>query len=227
LAVAVTSSRRAAVALKLWQQLAADHPEEDGLRLQLAACLLRLGRWSECYDAIESIRGELRQSPYVQLMLASIAVGEARLDDALGLAREIALQPLDDPRFANRLGQLFLELKSWDEAEAVFRSSLTLLEENPVALDGLAQVSLERKQFETALEHALVAVGLMHFFPAAHFHLGEALTGLGRKTDAIAAYETSLAMGFEPKATHARLAEVYRLRNPAKARYHEYLSCSP
>jgi predicted AlkP superfamily phosphohydrolase/phosphomutase/tetratricopeptide (TPR) repeat protein len=226
MAVAVTSSRRAADALKLWQQLAADHPEEDGLRFQLAACLLRLGRWSECYDAIESIRGELRQSAYFQLMLASIAVGEARLGDALELARNVAVRPLDDPRFANRLGQIFLELKSWDEAQAVFRSSRLLLEENPVALDGLAQVSLQRKQFETALEQALVAVGLVHFFPAAHFHLGEALTGMGRKAEAIAAYETSLAMGFEPKVAHARLADVYRLRNPAKARHHEFLSYS-
>jgi predicted AlkP superfamily phosphohydrolase/phosphomutase/tetratricopeptide (TPR) repeat protein len=227
LAVAVTSSRRAADALKLWQQLAADHPDEDGLRFQLAACLLRLGRWSECYDAIESIRGELRQSPYVQLILASIAAGEARLGDALKLAREVALRPLDDPRLANRVGQLFLELESWDEADSAFRLSLAVLEENPVAIDGLAQVSLQRTHFETALEQALLAVGLMHFFPAAHFHLGEALTGMGRNTEAIAAYETSLAMGFEPKATHARLAHVYRLRNPAKARHHEYLACSP
>jgi hypothetical protein len=103
---------------------------------------------------------------------------------------------------------------------------LALLDENPVALDGLAQVSLRRKNFKLAAEHSLVAVGLMHFFPAAHFHLGEALRGLGKNSEAIAAFETSLAMGFEPKATHSRLAEMYRLKNPAKARYHGQLASS-
>ncbi len=121
---------------------------------------------------------------------------------------------------------MFLELKAWNEAEGAFRVSLELLAENAVALDGLAQVSAQRGQFEAAVEHALVAVGLMHFFPAAHFHLAEALTGVGRDAEAIAAYETSLAMGYEPTKTHARLAAMYRLRNPAKARRHEHLAVS-
>lgn len=226
LAVAVTSSRRAADALVLWQELSAEHPDEQGFRLQLAGCMLRLGRWGEAHDAIELITGELRQSPYVRLMVANIAAGEGRVGDALRLAREVASQSPEDSGIANRLGQLFLELKAWNEAEGAFRESLQILGENAVALDGLAQVSAHRGQFEAAVEHALVAVGLLHFFPAAHFHLAEALTGVGRDAEAIAAYETSLAMGYEPTKTHARLAAMYRLRNPAKARRHEQLAVS-
>ncbi len=85
LAVAVTASRRAAQALALWQELSAEHPDEEGFRLQLAGCLLRLGRWAEAHDVIESIEGELRQSRYVRLMSASIAAGEGRVGDALRL----------------------------------------------------------------------------------------------------------------------------------------------
>lgn len=226
LAVAVTSSRRASEALKLWQELVAEYPDEDGLRFQLAACLMRLGKWSECYEAIESIGGDLRASSYVRLMLASVAIGEARMGDALAIAKNVAAAPIDDPVLANRLGQVFLELKIWDDAESTFLASRALLEENPVALDGLAQVSLERGHFEIALAHSLLAVGLTHFFPGAHFRLGQALAGLGKTTEAIAALETSLAMGFERKTTHARLAEMYRLRDPSKSEHHQHLAHS-
>ena len=70
----------------------------------------------------------------------------------------------------------------------------------------------------------MLAVGLAHFFPAAHFHLGEALVQLGHESDAIAAFETSLGMGYQPSTTHERLAALYRLRNPRLAEYHE--NCS-
>ena len=69
-------------------------------------------------------------------------------------------------------------------------------------------------------------MGLTHFFPAAHFHLGEGLIGAGRESEAIAAYETALGMGFDPQMSHARLAELYRLRNPAKAKQHHARSLS-
>jgi predicted AlkP superfamily phosphohydrolase/phosphomutase/tetratricopeptide (TPR) repeat protein len=224
LALAVTSSRRAADALTLWQELATEHPEEQGFQLQLASCLLRLGRWGDLLEAIESLHGELKQSPFVRLMLADIAAAEGRSADALAVGREIMSLALTEPRLANRLGQLFLKLGSFTEAATVFKMSLELQSDNPVALDGLAQVAVARRQFDAAVEHALMAVGLMHFFPAAHFHLAEALTGVGRQAEAITAYETALVMGYELATTHARLAALYRLRNPAKAKRHEYLS---
>jgi tetratricopeptide (TPR) repeat protein len=224
LAVAVTSSRRASQALPHWKELLEEYPHEEGFQLQLACCLLRLGRWGECHDALEALSDGLRQSSFVQLIQASVAQGEGRAGDALSLARRVASQPMYDYATANRLGQLFLELKTWDDAERAFQRSLAIMPENAVALDGLAQVSMVRRQFLEAIEHALGAVGLLHFFPAAHFHLAEALCGAGRPVEAIAAYETSLRMGFEPATTHARLAALYRLRNPGKAEFHDRLA---
>ena len=223
-AVAVASSRRVASALPLWQELADSYPEEQGFRLQVAACLLRLGRWAECHDALDQLSGGLRQSPHAQLVAAGLALGEGRVEHARAIARELSAGPLDNAALYNQLGQLFIDTSAWSEAETAFRASLATVAENPVALDGLAQLSLRRGDFAVAVEHAIGAVGLMHFFPAAHFHLAEALVGLTREAEAIAAYETALKMGFEPRATHSRLAELYRLRNPAKAKHHE--NCS-
>ncbi|HKI67975.1 MAG TPA: hypothetical protein VKA67_00165, partial [Verrucomicrobiae bacterium] len=93
--------------------------------------------------------------------------------------------------------------------------------DNPAALDGLAQVHLERNEPEAAVEKVLQAVGLIHFFPEAHYHLGVGLERLGKANEAILAYETALGMGYYPILLHGRLAELYRPIDPDKAARHE------
>jgi Flp pilus assembly protein TadD len=224
LAVAVTSSRRAAEALHLWKELIRDHPDEEGFRLQLAHCYMRLGKWPECFEEIELLSQELRESGLVKLMLATVAAGEGRLENALDQARNLARLPMHDPGLVNRLGSLFIQLRAWTEADTEFRRSLELMPDNPVARDGLSQICFHRHEFDVAAEHALEAVGLMHFFPGAHFHLAEALSASGRDREAILAFEASLSMGYEPAATHRRLADMYRIRDPAKSLFHHGLA---
>jgi predicted AlkP superfamily phosphohydrolase/phosphomutase/tetratricopeptide (TPR) repeat protein len=226
LAVSVTSSRRASDALDLWQELRTEFPDEPGFQIQLASCYMRLGRWAECHDAIELLPRSAGHSPFVQIMRAAVAIAEARTADGLSIARHIAKGSPTDPGVLNQLGDLFIKAGAWSEADAAFRRSLMLMEENPIALVGVARVALQHKQFDSALENALIAVGFTHFFPAAHFHLAEALEGLGRETEAIAAYESSLAMGYEPAITHDRLSGLYRLRNPRRAKRHRELALS-
>lgn len=225
-AVAVTSSRRVASALPLWQDLAETYPEETGFQFQVASCHLRLSQWEDCHDAIARIPPKLRESPHGRLLAAAVAVGEERLGDALAIARTVNAAQLRDAGIYNQLGQLFLATSAWNEAEAAFRNALDSQAESSVAFDGLAQLSLHRGDFAAAIEHALSAVELTHFFPAAHFHLGEGLSGADREAEAIAAYETALGMGFDPQTMHERLAALYRLRNPAKAALHRARSQS-
>ena len=225
-AIAVTSSRRVASALPLWQELAEIYPEEPGFQFQVASCHLRLSQWDDCHDAIGRLPQQLRESPHGRLLEAAVAVGEERLGDALAIARKVNAAPLRDAGLYNQLGQLLFTTSAWSEAEAAFRNALDSQAESSVAFDGLAQLSLRRGDFAAAVEHALSAVELTHFFPAAHFHLGEGLSGAGREAEAIAAYETALGMGFDPQTMHQRLAALYRLRNPAKAALHRARSQS-
>ena len=164
------------------------------------------------------------KSPYVRLMFGASPLPRVMKRKACGLSVRSTNKVHSDAIVLNRLGELFIKVNRWDDAERVLRRSLDVLEENPVALNGVAQVSLELGKNQVAAESALLAVGLFHYFPAAHFHLGEALVELGRETDAIAAYETCLGMGYEPGTTHGRLAALYRLRNPVLAKHHE--NCS-
>lgn len=224
LALAVAQSRRSARALELWSALADDYPDEEGFLVQLALCELRLGRFGQARRTIGRMSAELRDSPVVQLLEASLALARGDRADAITRAQRVA--GLSDRELGtavlNRVGEIFLHLERWTDAAGVFEKSLALDSDNPVAHDGLAQAHLAQDQAASAADHALQAVGLAHFFPAAHFHLGEALTRIDRHAEAIAAYETSLQLGYPARAAHLRLAELCAVDNPQKAEWHRW-----
>ncbi|QEG34747.1 alkaline phosphatase family protein [Bythopirellula goksoeyrii] len=220
LALALTDSNRVAQAIEHWKALVTDYPGESSHAIQLASCYQRFDCWSECKDTLAHIPQEARKLPEVQFMLAKIALQEGEKGEALRIACELAEQGSDNSHFLNRVGGLFLQASAWVQAESVFQSSLAACKTNPIAHDGLAQVYLELDQLNTAVKHARIAVELIPHFPAAHFHLGAALHYACYDEEAIAAFETCLSMGYELEETHSRLAGLYLLRDPAKAKQH-------
>ncbi len=224
LALALSDSTRLEQSLPLWRELVELCPDDlakkDLYQAHLACCYLQLNQVPECIDILDQLNREMGQSPFVQLMRIRLAEKQQQPAEALRLAREMLERFPSDTGILNRIGQLLLDAESWDEAEAVFRQSLSLLKDNPVAHDGLAAVHLEQDRFEESVEHALLAVGLIHYFPSAHFHLGVALHGAGREEQAIAAFETCLAMRYKLDKTHYRLGVLYRLRDPVRANRH-------
>ncbi|MGE3641363.1 MAG: alkaline phosphatase family protein [Pirellulales bacterium] len=228
LALALSDSTRLDQALPLFKELVEltrDDPTRKNLYLaHLACCYLQLDQVPECISTLDQLNGEMGQSPFVQVMRVRLAERQRQPTEALRMAREVLEQFPNDTGLLNRIGHLLLETKSWDEAEAIFRQSLSLLEDNPVAHDGLAAIHLERDRFDEAVEHSLLAVGLIHYFPSAHFHLGVALHGAGREEQAIAAFETCLAMRYQVPKTHCRLASLYRMRDPIRSKRHQELA---
>lgn len=221
LAIALSTSRRAARAIELWEELVAEHPEQSGYKMQLASCYLGLGELERAKRILGEIPTPDGNSAFVRLMSATIAAKDNQPEAALRIVRDVRREQSRDPAVLNRLGELLTDLESWDEAEEVLQASLGLLSDNPVALNGLARISLQKERYDQALEYALTTVGLVHFYPAAHFHLGSALFYLGREEEAIAAFETCLGMGFRPGEAHSHLAALYRRRDPRKANEHQ------
>ncbi len=161
----------------------------------------------------------------LRLIQAKVTLELTGEEDAIRLARGIQEQPTTDAGILNRVGELLLQTTAWQEAEAAFLRSLQVTPDNPVAHDGLAQLLLRGEQYEDAVEHALLAVGLTHYFPAAHFHLGLALQRSGRRAEAISAFETCVAMGYELFQTHRHLADLFALTHDSvKAQQHRILS---
>ena len=118
-------------------------------------------------------------------------------------------------------------------AEQSYRRAVALEPDHAESWHGLAIALLRQKQHEDAAAAALRAVGLQHFFPEAHFHLGAALALCGHSDEAIAALETCLALSPAHAGAHRWLGIIHdRSRgDPDRAAHHRHhadrLSASP
>jgi tetratricopeptide (TPR) repeat protein len=159
-------------------------------------------------------------------LLASVWYAEgafAHALDELLLAEQV--NPLD-PALHCRIGEVYLRLRNWAEAERAFSHALRLDADSARAHHGLAVAALEQGRYDAAARAALQAIGLRYRFPIAHYHLGVALAQLGDAEDAARAFETCLLQQPRLAAAHGWLAELYgsRLDDASKAAYHRALS---
>jgi predicted AlkP superfamily phosphohydrolase/phosphomutase/tetratricopeptide (TPR) repeat protein len=218
---ALLGTPRVAQAVPLLKELVAESPQDEWYVLTLARCEIGLGHLAQGRKLLEGVAAATRALPQVELLFAELAFAEHNEAAALEHVKAARGSGVSHPLLGNQLGRAYLQFGQWQDAAAVFQQSLELEPENPAALDGLARVHLERNEPEQAVEKALLAVGLVHFFPEAHFHLGRGLEASGRPGEAIAAYETALGLGYPPERIHPRLAALYGPLDAQKAARHQ------
>jgi tetratricopeptide (TPR) repeat protein len=208
-------------AIPILQEMVAANPGNQWAVLTLADCHISAGNVQEARSILESIPPAIQKLGQIQLLFAQLAFRENKTDLALShLQAAVASEP-GQPLLFNQLGWAFFRLRRWEDAERAFQKSLEVEGDNPAAFDGLASVHLRRDEPEKAVENSLQSVGLIHFYPEAHFRLGAGLQRLGKAPEAILAYETALGMGYRPGLLHLRLAELYRPLNAEKADFHQ------
>lgn len=208
-------------AIPLLRELAAENGSSEWSVLTQACCLIRSREFREARALLEGAAPAAQESGQFQIVFAELAFAEGDRTAALGHLERAGKSGANHQLLFNHLGRGYLQLERWDEAQAAFQKSLEIEPDNPAAFDGLARVCLERGDPENAVENALQAVGLIHFFPEAHFHLGVGLERLGKPGEAILAYETALGIGYQPALLHSRLARLYGPIDTRKAAFHE------
>jgi len=169
---------------------------------------------------LETVSPEAQRSAQVQLMLADLAFAEGNKAEAIRHVETANANGVPHHLVFNEVGRAFLQFERWQDAAAAFRKSLEAEPDNPAALDGLASVHLANQEWDSAVEKSLEAVGLVHFYPEAHFHLAVGLERSGHIREAIAAYETALALGFQPALLHRHLLELYKPIDAKKSEEH-------
>lgn len=217
---AMLATPQEANAIPLLKELIAENSANEWAVLTLANSQIRLGQLTEARARLEATPPATQQQAQIQLLFAQLAFSEKRPEAALSHLQAAVRSSPGQPLMFNQLGWAFLCLQQWDEAANAFQKSLEMEPENPAAFDGLARVHLEHNEPEQAVEKALQAVGLIHYFPEAHYHLGTGLEKLGKNPEAILAYETALGMGYQPALLHRRLARLYRPIDARKAAAH-------
>ncbi len=110
-----------------------------------------------------------------------------------------------------QIGQVYLILHRWQDAEDAFRKALALDPLNPHAHLGLARTCLPRRRTEEAVEEALEAVRLLYHNPLAHYVLAQGLMRLNQYPRAAEALRVAVALNPNFERAHRLLARYYHL----------------
>ena len=137
----------------------------------------------------------------IKVLLGDIKRGLGQLAEALQLYDEAGQDRQGAPRLHTRLGETYLRLRRFEDAERAFHRALEIHEDAARAWQGLSTVYRRWGRNQETADAALNAVGLIHRSPEAHFNLGVALARSGDPERAIVAFETALK--FRPTMVQA------------------------
>jgi hypothetical protein len=198
-----------AAALPLMEEAAREYPEEITYQVYLAQCYYETGRMNDCRRVVRAVLDRGGDRPAARVLEANLCLAEGRIEEGLAglLAAEQSGKPAQGIRYA--IGQVYLNLKRWKDAERAFRSLIVLDEDFAAAHTGLAQALLAQRKFEPAAESAADALALRFDLPDAHLTLGAALVRLGENERAAQAFETCLALRPDSAAARQELAKLH------------------
>jgi tetratricopeptide (TPR) repeat protein len=221
LATAHLHANRPDKALPLLEALHQAWPEVARYAVALAHCLSILGRIAECRELLEKPSGPAGDLPESNLVLGAALFAQGETEAALERLRRAEQAQPTLPTLHCQIGEVYLAQKHFGDAEQAFRKALEIDGDSEQAHHGLAMAMLGQERWEEAAEHALRAVGLLHFFPLAHYHLGVALVRLGWYDRAVQAFEVAVSMHPGMLNAHRYLASIHRkLGDRARAQCH-------
>ena len=178
-------------ALPLLEALFQEFPETLAFSQTLFQAQLTLGLLGEAEETLEVLVDAL-PSVTIPLPQAELALARGQMESARQHVLELLKSPTHSLPVWHRIGLLLIALREWDKLEACARAVLKQNEDNEIAWLGLAEASLRRKDFDTAVTAAKRAMGLRFHLPDAHFAYARALVGKGLYLAAIQAVERLL-----------------------------------
>lgn len=209
-------------ALPILEALYHKKPTEIRYGAYLSQCYEAVGRYDECIATIEKVAATADWPlPQLDLLRGTVHLVRGENREALAALKTAASADATPPRLHVRIGIAYARLGRLHEAEASFRTALALDPETPSAFSGLADACLATRRFKEAADAALNAIGLLYFFPKAHFQLALALERLSMRDRAAEAYEACLLQAPGFKKARRKLISLYRkLGRPTDSERH-------
>lgn len=226
LAVAYLDGAQPEEAVNLLTKLYQDNPTHVRIALALVQAQLAFGQIAAARQTLETLLADSAKLDAdviarTDLYFGVIMAAEGRTDESLEALRKAELAEPRLPRLHNQIGTIYLRKRAWKDAERSFLRALEIDGDFAPACNGLSVALLRQDRLVEAAEYALRAVGLQHFFPAAHFQLGIVLARLNWPERAAQAFEMGLQMRPGAILAHRYLARIHsRLGNAEKARFH-------
>lgn len=173
-----------------------------------------------------SLRGRARLRTFdVEYLRGHVAAAEGDHQAALEHLHQAEKAEPRRPGLHIQIGEAYLQLKRWGDAERAFLKGMEIDPENPHVHLGVARSHLKRRRAKRAAEAAVRCVSLLYHYPMAHFVLGQALAQMGRYAQAIEAFKLAVTLNPNFEQAHRRLAQVLgRLGQARKAEEHRELA---
>ncbi|MFI5008026.1 MAG: tetratricopeptide repeat protein, partial [Solirubrobacterales bacterium] len=124
--------------------------------------------------------------------LADIDMRRARFEEAAKVHEEGLARKVDRPSFLLKLGECYIEMKRWDDAEKQLREALALRPQLPGASYNLALVHEGRNEIPAAIDAYEKELGRDPKAFRSAFNLGRLLQRQGRAPEAIARFRQAL-----------------------------------
>lgn len=210
LAIAYLDAREPSRAVPLLEKIHGQQPGHANLTLQLAIACAAAGDAEAARRYVEPLTKANPPLPRAWLLLGRIELAEGRVNAAMKWFAKAEEQSPNDPEVLWRLGQVHLESRNFSEAIRVLNRAVALRNDLAPIHDGLAAAALALGRPQDGLRHALRATEIAHFFPRAHFHVGQALADLRQFAKAETALELALLQAPNLVEAQRTLDEVRR-----------------
>ncbi len=200
-------------ALELFHELHQQHPQHPRYAFSYAQALAQAQRFDESGQVLRALIDRGFRNIEVDLLMASTLFNEGKKEHGLALLLDAEKKYAPTPALWGMLGNMHLVERRWSDAARAFEQAVALDGDDPRTHDGLALAALQSGQYEQAADHALTAVGLLFFYPQAHFHLGMAFQGMGDTPRAIRSLELAVTQAPNFPEAHRELASLFQKAN--------------
>jgi len=143
-------------------------------------------------------------------LMTALLLSEGKEEEALANLERLEQADPRRPYVHRHIGQVYTRMRRPVDAERVYRKGLDIDPQDAHCHFGLAVSCYAQKKYEEAAEAALSAVGLMFYFPQAHFRLGLALERLGYPERAAEAFRVAVGQAPGFVQAHLRLSRLYK-----------------
>ena len=159
---------------------------------------------------IRKLRATARGNPQaLDFLAATIASAEGDFEEAAKLLEAAKLTNSPKPGFQFQVGNVYLGLEQYKEAEAAFERGLAIDELDPNCLMGLCRTYISWGKARKSLEYGKRAIGLKFRFPVAHYFYARAQNRTGDADGAITSLKTALKQNPNFQEAHELLAKIY------------------
>ena len=170
---------------------------------------------------LRNLRAEASTSHYaIEFLMGSLLFAEGKKEEALKHLKRAERADRNQPALYNKLGDVYVRMKRYADAETAFARALEIDPDNAEAHLGLARTFLGVRKNRDAAGKALNAVGLLYHNPRAHYVLGVALHRMRRIPEAVEALRVAVSQNPNYPEAYRRLAYIYgkRLNDPDEAK---------